>query len=258
MSEEILLRTQAKKTAAVKDKIIGGERQLVCLPIVAADIDDLIAQAKEAVLGNPDLIEWRADSYDRHNEIMTVCHKLRKITGDIPLIFTLRHIEEGGVREIPQHERAKTIKEVIGTGLFDLVDVEIMNGEAFISEIKENMKKYGCKLILSYHNFQHTPSEEFIKDKLKEAEELGADIAKLAAMPTDYKDVLRLLNAALTAKREIIEIPIITIAMGKMGIISRIDGGYFGSDVTFAAGKTLSAPGQIKLADLINIMKIHE
>lgn len=252
------MRTQAKKTAAVKDKIIGGERQLVCLPIVAADIDDLIAQAKEAFMGNPDLLEWRADSFREHNEIMTGCQKLRKITGDIPLIFTLRHIEEGGAREIPQHERAKTIKEVIGTGLFDLVDIEIMNGEAFISEIKENTKKYGCKLILSYHNFQHTPSEEFIINKLKEAEGLGADIAKLAVMPTDYTDVLRLMSISLAVKREIIEIPLITIAMGKMGIISRIDGGYFGSDVTFAAGKTLSAPGQIKLADLMNIIKIHE
>jgi 3-dehydroquinate dehydratase-1 len=46
--------------------------------------------------------------------------------------------------------------------------------------------------------------------------------------------------------------------MGSMGIISRIAGGFFGSDVTFAAGKVSSAPGQIRIEELRNIIRIME
>jgi 3-dehydroquinate dehydratase-1 len=46
----------------------------------------------------------------------------------------------------------------------------------------------------------------------------------------------------------------ITIAMGEIGKISRLAGGIFGSDVTFAAGRESSAPGQMAFADLKTAM----
>lgn len=252
------MRSQAKRKVTVRNKIIGGERQLICVPLVAQELQDLLGQAKEAVSLNPDLLEWRADSYIALGEIKKACRELRNVVNDIPLIFTLRHIKEGGAREISQDTRVKAIKGVIEEDLTDLVDIEIMNDKRFIAEIKNSIKKNNTKLILSYHNFQYTPSEEFIIAKLKEAETLGADIAKFTAMPNDYGDVLRIISATHTARKDVLEVPIITISMGNIGIISRIVGGYFGSDVTFAAGRVLSAPGQIKIEDLMSIIKIIE
>lgn len=252
------MRDQAKRKVTVRNKIIGGEHQLICVPLVAQELHDLLGQAKEAVSLNPDLLEWRADSYIALSEINEACRELRNVANDIPLIFTLRHIKEGGAREIPQDTRVKAIKEVIEADLIDLVDIEIMNDKGFIAEIKNSAQKHNTKLILSYHNFQCTPSEKFIIDKLSEAESLGADIAKFTAMPNDYGDVLRILSATHTARKEVLEVPIISMSMGNMGIISRIAGGYFGSDVTFAAGRVLSAPGQIKIEDLMRIIKIIE
>lgn len=252
------MRDQAKRKVTVRNRTIGGERQLICVPLVAQELQDLLGQAKEAVLCNPDLLEWRADSYIDLKEINKACRELRNVVNDIPLIFTLRHLQEGGAREISQDTRVKTIKEVIEADLVDLVDIEIMNDKKLIAEIKKSVQKHNVKLILSYHNFQYTPSEEFIVAKLSEAEALGADIAKFTAMPNDYGDVLRILSATHTAKKEVLEIPIISMSMGNMGIISRIAGGYFGSDVTFAAGRLLSAPGQIKIEDLMRIIKIIE
>jgi 3-dehydroquinate dehydratase-1 len=40
------------------------------------------------------------------------------------------------------------------------------------------------------------------------------------------------------------------MSMGEEGGITRIAGGLFGSDLTFALGKASSAPGQIPIADL--------
>jgi 3-dehydroquinate dehydratase-1 len=44
--------------------------------------------------------------------------------------------------------------------------------------------------------------------------------------------------------------PLITVSMGTLGIISRIAGGMFGSDMTFGAVEKTSAPGQIPIAEL--------
>jgi 3-dehydroquinate dehydratase-1 len=236
---------------------MGGEKQLVCQPIVAQNKQELLEQAKEVVRLEPDIIEWRADSYLDLHEIKSAGYQLRKQANNIPLIFTLRHLQEGGARQISQDMRLEVMKEVVQAGLVDVLDIEIINEQDFIAEIKKIVDENAVKLILSYHDFKQTPAEKDIVAKLKQAEELGADIAKLAAMPKDYRDVLSLLNATYTARNDL-DIPIITISMGSMGIISRIAGGFFGSDVTFAAGKVSSAPGQIRIEELRNIIRIME
>ena len=85
---------------------------------------------------------------------------------------------------------------------------------------------------------------------------MGADIAKVAVMPKNYKDVLILLNATLKARTEHLEIPIITMSMGPEGGVTRLAGGLFGSDLTFAIGKEASAPGQIPIGDLRQAMSV--
>ena len=69
-------------------------------------------------------------------------------------------------------------------------------------------------------------------------------------MPKNYGDVLVLLGATYKARVEILDIPIITMSMGGEGAITRIAGGLFGSDLTFAIGKASSAPGQIPIGEI--------
>ena len=53
--------------------------------------------------------------------------------------------------------------------------------------------------------------------------------------------------------------PIITMSMGTMGIISRLAGESFGSSMTFGAAQTASAPGQMDVADLNDVLNaIHQ
>ncbi|MBT8334285.1 MAG: type I 3-dehydroquinate dehydratase, partial [Deltaproteobacteria bacterium] len=106
------------------------------------------------------------------------------------------------------------------------------------------------KIILSYHNFTETPSEPFIYAKLVEAQTAGADISKVAVMPKDHGDVLTLLSATNKARNEIVKGPMVTMSMGPEGAVSRLAGGLFGSDITFAIGMQSSAPGQIPITEL--------
>jgi len=160
--------------------------------------------------------------------------------------------------QISRHRdtRLDVITQAMATGLVDIVDVELCNDVDFIESIRYGAEQNGVKLILSSHDFEKTPEESVILERLVRAQDLGADIAKLAAMPNNYKDVLLLLNATLKARTDLLEIPMITISMGKQGLVSRLAGGLFGSDMTFAMGAVESAPGQIPIQELRQAMGV--
>ena len=50
--------------------------------------------------------------------------------------------------------------------------------------------------------------------------------------------------------------PIITMSMSGMGVISRLAGEVFGSALTFGSVKAASAPGQIPVDKLNNILEV--
>ena len=251
------MRLQSKHPLKVKSTVIGGKMPLICLPIVAKDREDLMAQALELCALSPDLIEWRVDAYGGVADIKDCCDvlaALQKILDSIPLIFTCRTQAEGGMAEISDADRLSLILGAMETGLVDILDTELCNSPEFIDSVIAAAKASGSRVILSCHDFEKTPSMEFILGKLTEAQDRGADIAKLAAMPQGYKDVLTLMEATVAARQGQVEIPIVTISMGDRGGVSRVAGGVFGSDITFAIGKNASAPGQIPIKTLREAM----
>jgi 3-dehydroquinate dehydratase-1 len=257
MADEMRLQCETK--VRVRDKVIGGPDPVICLPLVAKEKSELLRQAEELKQFDPDLVEWRIDGYENVEDVddsLSALQALREKIGNIPLIFTCRIDVEGGLKQISAAIRLRLMQATIGSGLLDLVDVEMCNEAAFIENIKDTAKRNGTRLIFSYHNFDQTPDEASIIDKLVQAQEMGADIAKVAVMPRDYKDVLVLLSATLKARTEYLKIPIITMSMGPEGGVTRLAGGLFGSDLTFAIGQEASAPGQIPIGALRQAMAV--
>ena len=247
------MRQQSRTQVIVRDAVIGGPLPLVCLPLVGDTRDKVIEEAQALVELEPDLLEWRIDGYEHVEDIencLSLLKEVRTIIGDTALIFTCRIDLEGGMREISREIRLKLNSAVIESGDVDLVDTELCNDQEFVETLKSQTRKHGVKLILSYHNFEHTPSEHFIYAKLLEAQTAGADISKFAAMPKDHGDVLTLFNATCKARNEAVEVPIVAMSMGPEGAVSRVAGGLFGSDITFGIGMQASAPGQIPIKDL--------
>ena len=76
-------------------------------------------------------------------------------------------------------------------------------------------------------------------------QEMEADIVKMAVMPREERDVLTLLDATLTMKELHAVTPVVTMAMGELGLVSRLTGKIFGSAITFGSVGMASAPGQI-------------
>jgi len=252
------MRLQPRKPINLRGKVMGGDDPLICIPIVAEEEKELEQAAKKIVELSPDVIEWRADCYKDICDLVKVKRALkilRGIIGEIPLIFTFRSSLEGGFKKVDDDIRYETIKQVINTGEADVIDIELLSGKNNIAEIKAAADKYHIPLIISYHNFQETPPVEFLTDLMRQQVVCGAGIAKIAVMPKTEEDVLNLLMATLRIRREMPDIPLITMSMGSVGIISRIAGGIFGSDLTFGASEKTSAPGQIPIAELRASMK---
>lgn len=242
----------------VGDKVLGGENPLICIPLTAKDELSLEREMEKAMDLSPDVIEWRVDYFDKSSDVNKVnkaLEILRNNAKDIPMIFTCRSYMEGGFKKVEDENKLELVKHAIQSGNVDIVDIELSFGKRNIDYIKSLTVKHNVALIISYHNFKETPSEEDIVEIIKEEIKKGADIAKVAVMPNNQEDVLKLMNATLIAKKTI-DNPIITMSMGSLGAISRVAGWIFGSDLTFAAGEKASAPGQLPIRDLKILMEV--
>jgi 3-dehydroquinate dehydratase-1 len=253
------MRLTCKHPVQVKGCTIGGDAPLICLPLVAKDKKDLLAQAEASLPQAPDLLEWRVDGFEGVTDIEASLEALRALAAAIdpvPMIYTCRIDKEGGMCSLAPDRRLELITAAIETGLPDIVDIELCNAAAFIETVMEAAAASGIKVILSSHYFEETPDEGTILGRLTGAQEAGAHIAKVAVMPRNYQDVLVLLSATLKARSGAVEIPIVTISMGAEGGITRLAGGLFGADITFAVGNEASAPGQIPIGELRQAMAV--
>lgn len=106
---------------------------------------------------------------------------------------------------------------------------------------------------MSNHDFDKTPATSELERRLTLMKTYGADIAKIAVMPNSARDVLNLLLATDNMKYKL-NFPLITMAMGDLGKVTRISGEVFGSCLTFGTVGDASAPGQIESTNLKGIL----
>jgi 3-dehydroquinate dehydratase-1 len=249
---------QAKDIVA-RGRVLGdGRGPLVCIPALGRRSADVLDECSAAVGDQADLIEWRADFFDNvaaAEETLGLLADVRELAADIPLIFTLRTEREGGEAvELGDDGIASLCVEVCRSGLADFVDVEMSAPEAHTRAILEAARDTDTQVVLSYHNFKETPDLDVLAGKFAGAEALGAAVAKVAVMPRSLDDVLVLLQATLKASRET-SLPLISMSMGELGALTRAVGWYFGSSVTFAAGRQSSAPGQMPVEELRRVIE---
>lgn len=252
---------QMKRTVIVQGREIGGNDPLICTPLIGMNTEQILTELKKILPKMPDLIEWRADFFESLHDTEAVLHtasKIREAAGKIPILFTIRSYKEGGQPiSLEEQFKIQLISEVCKSKQVDLIDYEVSNEIEDIRYVRQVSKDYGVYMILSYHNFDSTPERSFIVDILSQAETHGADIAKVAVMPTSTEDVLILLNATHDAKK-VLQIPMVTMSMGGFGAITRMAGCFFGSNITFAIGEKSSAPGQIPIEDLRSAIQIMQ
>ncbi|WP_107860731.1 type I 3-dehydroquinate dehydratase [Neisseria weaveri] len=244
---------------SVRNVVLGEGKPKVCVPLVARTEGELTEQLKSLAGLNFDVLEFRADFLDRVEEtgfVLACCRLIRNALPDVPLLFTFRRVEEGGEHPLESAAYFGLLHQVAESGLADLLDVELFTDEARIAEIVSAARQHGVKVVLCNHDFDKTPPKDEIVRRLRRMQDLGADICKIAVMPHSAADVLVLLEATQMMFNCFAKQPLVTMSMGRLGMVSRLCGEVFGSAMTFgAAGKT-SAPGQVALDDLNLILDV--
>jgi len=239
--------------------IAGGKFPLVCTPLVGRTTAALMAELAVVLPKQPDVLEWRVDFFDAIGDsaaVIAAARAIKQAAGNIPILFTRRSTIEGGEKiALNEDQVIAMYTAVCESKSIDLIDYEMANDAANIVRVRMAAKANNIKLVLSFHNFSYTPGMETLAAKFLTADQLGADVAKVAVMPRDLDDVLTLLTATREASKKL-RIPLISMSMGPYGVMTRMFGWAFGSSLSFAVGASSSAPGQVPIEDLNTVLAI--
>ena len=95
-------------------------------------------------------------------------------------------------------------------------------------DIATKIRRFGkTKRIVSYHNLKTTPVD--LQDIAEQCEEFDPDVVKIATAASTLAEASRVLQLGTTAK-----VPTMPIAMGEIGVFTRILGRKFGAPFTYA------------------------
>jgi 3-dehydroquinate dehydratase/shikimate dehydrogenase len=208
---------------------------MICVSIGRGRHKQVILEHRHLVEQGAELVELRLD-YIRRNV------NFKRLLADrpCPVVATCRRARDGGKWEGSEEQRMMLLRAAIADGV-DYVDLE--------DDVAHQIPRYGTtKRIVSRHNFEETPGDlEAIHERLAS---LDADIVKIAVMAHNTHDYLRILRLVRDSS-----IPTIGIAMGEIGVPTRILAGKFGapfSYATFHHERTL-APGQLSFEQMSSI-----
>ncbi len=163
----------------------------------------------------------------------------------VKLIATYRPFED-----VPGEQRMDALGAAIRSGAIrsgaSYVDIEYEAGKKYREELIKLAKAEDCEVIISYHNFNSTPSLGELKDIVKESIEMGADVVKIAAMANSKQDQARVLGLYDNDTR------LVAFCMGAFGTLSRLMCVPLGAEFTFAAldKDQATAPGQLTKDEL--------
>ena len=208
---------------------------MICLTLSAATLEENaeLVRANRAYI---DIAELRVDLLNEDEQARA---SLFPAMVDIPVILTLRRVQDGGRCALSERHRRQILLSALEGG-FAYVDIE---EDIKRNEVENAARERGMKIIRSFHDFEGMPED--IYSRIYRLAERG-DIAKAAVTPHSIADVLTLFRIS----DELKGVDKIIIGMGDWGIPTRILYRRVGSLLTFASSGDAVAPGQISARDL--------
>lgn len=242
----------------IKGKIIGKGKPLVCVPVMESSKEEILRETRRLEEAHTEMIEWRVDAFENvesPNAIREILNEMKHIIKESILVYTFRSKNQGGCKALSAADIYDIHQVAAESDVVDFIDVEYFEAKNPQKEIAM-LREMGAYVIASHHDFEQTPDPEVIRMLLEQIRESGADVVKLAVMPQNMWDVLHLLEETNRFHENHPDYPLITMSMGAKGEISRVAGEFFGSCVTFGAGGQASAPGQLPVKQLEEILHI--
>jgi len=186
--------------------------------------------------------------------------QLATYDGELPILVTNRVEWEGG--EAPDSAaRLDALERAVEFDAVTAVDLELAaldgEGDHDAGRVADHARDHGASVVVSTHDFEATPAQQTIADRLERAAEYG-DVGKMASTAHSPDDVLAMLGA--TRERTAAGEQVATMCMGEAGRHSRAVAPLYGSRIGYAPvdPAAATAPGQYDLATLRSLVELLE
>lgn len=210
-------------------------RPLICVSLTRCDDVGKVSDV--------DLVEVRID-------MLGSCW--RKVINDLRVqwIACNRKVDEGGLWSGDEYSRVMELFKAVELGA-SFVDIELSTAD--VKSVVGRLKRCGVKVVISKHITTHTPSLDELRVIVNQMINLGADVWKVVTKANDIRDNLVVLQLIKEFK-----VPGISLAMGDLGVISRVLSPLVGGFLTYASVSkgSESAPGQLTVYELKSIYKL--
>ena len=207
---------------------------MICVTLGRGRHRTLLEEWSQAAEAGAELVELRVDCL--RSEI-----NLKRLLSErhTPLVFTVRRGADGGLWRGNEEKRLLLLREAIVSEV-DYVDLEL--------DIAKSIPRFGhTRRIISYHNFRETPND--LDAIFNQARDCNPDVVKVAALARSVEDAGRILEAAARSSESV---PSIGIAMGPLGVFTRILNRKYGAPFSFAGfnPERIFAPGMLSFDEL--------
>lgn len=223
---------------------------MICASIRARDTREALCEM-ELAFGLADLVELRLDLMEEWDLKLLLARRKG------PVVVTARSGREGGGFRGGEQERIGLLGEAVKLGA-DFVDVELSTEGRLLETLRELLKGKGCatRLILSWHNWESTPTVRTLRAVAKRCMSAGADIAKIVTTALRPEHNLTALQLVCWGKTH--GIPVISFCMGELGKPSRVMAPLLGAPFTYGclSPEKEVAPGQVTLEELGETLRI--
>ncbi|XP_040385190.1 bifunctional 3-dehydroquinate dehydratase/shikimate dehydrogenase, chloroplastic-like isoform X2 [Oryza brachyantha] len=241
--------------AMVPPSAAARPRTLLCVPATARAPREMAAEVAAAAALGADVAELRLDrlsGFAPRRDLPLLLAQPRPL----PALVTYRPKWEGGEYEGDEEPRLEALLLAMEMGA-EYVDVELKVADKFMKLIS-GKKPETCKIIVSSHNFENTPSAGELRNLVSQIQATGADIVKIATTATEIVDVAKMFQVLAHFHEK--KVPIIGLVMNDRGFISRVLCPKFGGYLTCGSlekGKE-SEPALPTATDLINVYSIRK
>jgi len=145
-----------------------------------------------------------------------------------------------------ENERKKILLDAARNG-FEYVDVELSTPR--LKEIVGDLRGMGVKPVISFHDFDETPSSSQLNEILRREIDSGADVCKIVTTAKLVEDNLTVLDFVSKASKSA---KIVCFSMGELGKPSRLLSPVFGAFFTIASLESgrKTASGQLTIQEM--------
>lgn len=160
-----------------------------------------------------------------------------------PVIATVRDASEGGLGNLSQTERASRYLAALPIAAAVDVELALRREQRGVLDAARNA---GVKVILSRHDFEGMPSRADLRASQRRAAKAGADVFKVAVVPSTPRDL-----AALLELLDDPPLPTAVMGMGPLGKASRVAAMACGSVLNYGWIERPNVAGQWSAAELL-------